>query len=180
VKRIAKVTAFAALWAALLAAANLATDDTSHHFMDLLKSHRFREAAEEFYYEPTHTPAEIGKEKADITTFLQKLFLETGDIQRESPTQAGFYTTWVLGVSAGDRPDYSASDVGADDMRNVLYDVQFAREGARQLAIRYAHVHGQWKVLHFEFKIPMSESGGAQRIAALAAKVFPTAGQPSR
>jgi len=144
--------------------------------MDLLKAHRFKEATEQFYYEPSHTPAQIAKDKAGIVGFMETLFREIGDIQHEAPLAAGAYTSWTVGISGADHP-FSTSELDADGDLLVVYEVQLSREGRDWLKWEYVHVHGQWKVLRFEFEIPNSESGGALRIAALAAKLFPAAAQ---
>jgi hypothetical protein len=175
--RVAKVSVAAAIVAALLGAGSVASTDTHpEQFINLLKTHQFREAAAEFYYEPTHTPVQIAKDKADIVNFMEKLFLEIGDIQGESPVPKGSYTSWILGITASDRP-YPAADIGADDERVVVYEVQLSRGERDWLQWKYVHIRGQWKVFSFQFEIPMSEAGGKQRIDALAAKLFPPATQ---
>ena len=90
--RVAKVAVVAAIGAALLGASSVASTDTNpQHFMDLLKAHGFGEAAEEFYYEPGHTPLQVASDKANIARFMETLFLEIGDVQREAPLPRGAY-----------------------------------------------------------------------------------------
>jgi hypothetical protein len=171
--RMGKASAAAAIGAALLGACSAASTDVHpQNFMDLLRAHRFSDAAEQFYYEPSHTPAQLAKDKADIVGFMETLFREIGDIQRDAPLPAGAYTSWTVGISGADHP-FSASNVGADEARVVVYEVQLSREGRDWLQWQYVHVAGQWKVLKFEFAIPKSKPGGEQRIVALAVKLFP-------
>ena len=170
---IGKASAGAAIGAALLGAGSVpSTDVHPQDFMDLLVAHRFSDAAEQFYYEPSHTPAQLAKDKAGIVGFLQTLFREIGDIQREAPLSTGAHTWWTVGISGADHP-FLALIAGADEARVVAYEVQLSRGGRDWLQWQYAHIAGQWKVLKFEFDIPMSEPGGKQRIAALGVKLFP-------
>jgi hypothetical protein len=176
-ERAAKFLAIGALLGALGVLLLGATSDSAKlqfadSFMLLVKQERFEEAAKAFFYPVTYKPQRLAREQAAVGGFLASLFKVAGNLSdQERGSPKGVSASWLLGISGADGP-VNPSDIGADSSDIVYYQGRFANEGSAVIALILAHVHGDWRILRFDFRIPRSAEHGPDDFAEFSRKVF--------
>jgi hypothetical protein len=141
-------------------------------FVDLVKEHRFDDAAKMFFYPPSYSPQRLAREETKIGAFLESLFKVAGDLSdqtRGAPRGANAW--WSLGVSGADGP-VDAADIGADSSGVLYYEGHFTNEGTAMVALILVHIRGKWQILRFDFNIPRSASHGPADFAEFSRRVF--------
>jgi len=111
----------------------------SREILELLKSREFNVVSDRFVLPTSYSPSRRLKEKEKITTFIQILFSQVGEMVEISPSdfEDDLYS---LIVTSGDSPDWVKRDLGAKTaivrhvvdfelLGDVFVDLSFAEFG---------------------------------------------------
>jgi hypothetical protein len=167
------VTVGLALWAsACLAGSEREPYPSADHFIALIQSRNFDEAAESFYIPPAYPAKRTLYERASIAKFMEALFQEAGSLQTPSrKLPQGALEWWTLAISGGEHP-YSPKEIGADASDVIIYRGHTAKEPLIELDLAYARVKTRWTLLSCTFGLPKSDPDALRRLQLLSSKIL--------